>query len=133
MLPFSSMSGEVAAKIEPIATLHAVDREGRTIDLAPARPLLDRVLREWNPERIQLFGSRARGDANLDSDWDILVVVPEASLVPADPLVPWRLRRDTGVRADIIVYSSREFEAERDVPNTLAYEAASAGVALYER
>ena len=31
------------------------------------------------------------------------------------------------------LYSSREFEAERDVPNTLAYEAASAGVALYER
>ena len=101
-LPFNSMSGEVAAKIEPIATLHAVDRNGRTIDLAPAWPLLDRVLREWTPERIQLFGSRARGDANLDSDWDILVVVPEAS-VPADPLVPWRLRRDTGVRTDVIV------------------------------
>lgn len=133
MLPFNSMSGEVAAKVEPIATLHAVDRNGRTIDLAPAWPLLDRVLREWNPERIQLFGSRARGEANLESDWDILVVVPEASLVPADPLVPWRLRRDTGVRADVVVYSSREFEAERDVPNTLAYEAASAGVALYER
>jgi len=127
------MSGEIPAKVEPVATLHAVDRKGRTIDLAPARPLLDRVLREWTPERIQLFGSRARGDANPDSDWDILVVVPDASGAPADPLVPWRLRRDTGVRADLVVYSSREFEAERDVPNTLAYEAASAGVALYER
>jgi predicted nucleotidyltransferase len=127
------MSGEVAAKFEPIATLHAADRNGCTIDLAPAWPLLRRVLREWNPERIQLFGSRARGDANPDSDWDILVVVPEASLVAADPLVPWRLRRDSGVRADVVIYSSREFEAERDVPNTQAFEAASAGVALYER
>ena len=127
------MSAEVAAKFEPIATLHAVDRKGRSVDLAPAWPLLERVLREWNPERIQLFGSRARGDASPDSDWDILVVVPEASLVAADPLVPWRLRRDSGVRADVVVYSSREFEAERNVPNTLAYEAASAGVALYER
>ena len=127
------MSGEVAAKVERIATLHAVDRNGRTIDLSPAWPLLHRVLREWKPERIQLFGSRARGDANPDSDWDILVVVPETSLVAVDPLVPWRLRRDSGVRADVIVYSSGEFEAERDVPNTLAYEAASAGVALYER
>ncbi len=126
------MSGEVAAHLEPITTLHAVDRKGHAIDLAPAWPLLDRLMREWTPERIQLFGSRARGDANLESDWDILVVVPEAS-APADPLATWRLRRDTGVRADVIVYSSREFEAERDVPNTLAYEAASAGVALYER
>ena len=61
------------------------------------------------------------------------MVVPEASLVAADPLVPWRLRRDSGVRANLVVYSSREFEAERNVPNTLAYQAASAGVALYER
>jgi predicted nucleotidyltransferase len=129
------LSARCRARLPPrlrIARLHAVDRKGRTIDLAPVWPLLNGVLREWNPERIQLFGSRARGDANRDSDWDILVVVPEAS-VPADPLVPWRLRRDTGVRADVIVYSSSEFEAERDVPNTLAYEAASAGVALYER
>jgi len=133
VLPFNSMSGEAAAKVDPIATLHAVDREGRTVDLAPAWPLLERVLRDWNPERIQLFGSRARGDANPDSDWDILVVVPQASLVAADPLVPWRLRRDSGVRADVVVYSARDFEAERNVPNTLAYEAASAGVALYER
>jgi hypothetical protein len=39
----------------------------------------------------------------------------------------------TGVRADVIVYSSHDFEAERAVPNTLAYEVASGGVALYER
>jgi len=133
VLPSKSMSGEVPAKVEPIATLHAVDHMGRPIDLAPAWPLLHRVFREWDPERVQLFGSRARGDASPDSDWDILVVVPEPSLVAADPLVPWRLRRDSGVRADVVVYSSSEFEAERGVPNTLAYEAASAGVTLYER
>ena len=113
--------------------LRAIDRKGHPIDLAPAWPLLDRVLREWEPERIQLFGSRARSDAHRDSDWDLLVVVPEASSASADPLVPWRLRRDTGVRADVVVYSSQDFDAERTVPNTLAYEAASAGVALYER
>ncbi len=127
------MSGEVAAKLEPIAMLHAVDRNGHNIDLAPVLPLLERVLREWVPKRIQLFGSRARGEANRDSDWDFLVVVPEASSASTDPLVPWRLRRDTGVRADVVVYTAADFEAERAVPNTLAFEAASAGVALYER
>jgi uncharacterized protein len=127
------MSGEVAAKVEPMAMLHAVDRNGHNIDLAPVLPLLERVLREWVPKRIQLFGSRARGEANRDSDWDFLVVVPEASSASTDPLVPWRLRRDTGVRADVVVYTAADFEAERAVPNTLAYEAASAGVALYER
>lgn len=66
------MPRESAAQIEPVATLHAVDRNGHAIDLAPAWPLLDRVLREWQPLRIQLFGSRARGDANRESDWDLL-------------------------------------------------------------
>lgn len=55
------------------------------------------------------------------------MVVPEASLVPADSLVACRLRRDSGVRADLTVWSRREFEAERKVPNTLAFEAASPG------
>jgi uncharacterized protein len=127
------MPGEGAAQIERVATLHAVDRSGHPIDLAPAWPLIERMVREWVPERIQLFGSRARGDAQRDSDWDFLVVVPEASSASTDPLVPWRLRRDTGVRADVVVYTAADFEAERAVPNTLAYEAACAGVALYER
>jgi predicted nucleotidyltransferase len=133
VLSFSSISGVVAAKLEPIAMFHAVDRNGHSIGLAPALPLLERVLSEWAPERIQLFGSRARGDANRESDWDFLGVVPEASSASADPLVPWRLRRDTGVRVDVVVYTAADFEAERAVPNTLAFEAASAGVALCER
>lgn len=113
--------------------IRAIDRAGHTIDLAPAWPLLERVLREWQPERIQLFGSRARGEAHPESDWDFLVVVPDSCSASNDPLVPWRLRRDAGVRADVVVYSAQDFDAERTVPNTLAYEATSAGVALYER
>jgi hypothetical protein len=61
------------------------------------------------------------------------LATPEPSSASTDPLVAWRLRRDTGVRADVVVYSAADFEAERAVPNALAYEAASAGVALYER
>ena len=95
--------------------------------IARARP------REWEPERIHLFGSRARGEAHSESDWDFLVVVPDWSVAPDDPLVPRRLRKDAGVHADIVVYFSRDFHSERTVPNTLAYEATSAGVALYER
>ena len=31
-----------------------------------------------------LFGSRARGDYNFDSDWDILILIDKAKLDPAD-------------------------------------------------
>jgi hypothetical protein len=44
-------------------------------------PVLDAVVRRlvevYHPERIYLFGSAARGDANRDSDYDVMVIVPD--------------------------------------------------------
>lgn len=39
---------------------------------------LERLVEAFGPERIYLFGSRARGTARPDSDVDVLVVVPTA-------------------------------------------------------
>lgn len=38
--------------------------------------ICDRIAREFRPERIILFGSYARGDADEDSDVDLLVIMP---------------------------------------------------------
>lgn len=35
--------------------------------------------------RVSLYGSRARGDANADSDWDIHI------LIPGQERIPWAL------------------------------------------
>ncbi|MBL7775108.1 MAG: nucleotidyltransferase domain-containing protein [Saprospiraceae bacterium] len=36
-------------------------------------------VRDIDPEaEIRLFGSRARGDSRVDSDWDILILTPKA-------------------------------------------------------
>ena len=44
-------------------------------------PLLAEIVRRlveaYQPERIYLFGSKARGDAGADSDYDLMVVVPD--------------------------------------------------------
>jgi len=34
--------------------------------------------------RVLLYGSRARGDARQDSDWDLLVLLDKKQLTPAD-------------------------------------------------
>jgi predicted nucleotidyltransferase len=39
--------------------------------------IVRRLVEALRPERIYLFGSRARGDARADSDYDLLVVVRE--------------------------------------------------------
>ena len=39
--------------------------------------VVSRLVRAYQPERVYLFGSAARGDAGPDSDYDIVVVVAE--------------------------------------------------------
>lgn len=67
-----------------------------------------------------LFGSRARGEASKDSDWDILIVLPKDRLEQKDydqvsfPLVElgWSL----GEQINPIVYTRREWEASSITP-----------------
>jgi predicted nucleotidyltransferase len=76
--------------------------------------MVDTIVNEVAPETIILFGSRARGDAGVDSDVDLIVVETE-------PFSPQRSRRketarlymalrDLGVSKDILLYSRDEFE-----------------------
>jgi predicted nucleotidyltransferase len=104
------------------------------IDLSPIQALVERIVARWRPEQIWLFGSRARGDARASSDWDLLVVVPDdIEVAELDPLVGWRLQKDSGVRADVVPCRSSDFREDRDTPNTLACDAAVEGLLIYER
>ena len=105
------------------------------LDVRPLAVLVERIEARWSPAQIWLFGSRARGDAHAASDWDLLVVVPDhlPDAAVDDPLIGWRLQKDSGVYADVIACKREEFEAARTTPNTLAFEAVTNGVLLYER
>lgn len=104
------------------------------IDLSPLRGLLTRIAATWHAEQIWLFGSRARGEASAESDWDLLVVVPDATDDESvDPVAAWRLARESGVPADIVPCRATDFREDQRTPNTLAYEATARGVLVYER
>lgn len=65
----------------------------------------------YQPVRIYLFGSVARGDDGPDSDLDFLVVVPDD--VPDDKLRPGAGRkavRGTGFAKDIVPWRKSDFE-----------------------
>ena len=105
------------------------------LDTSAVRPVIARLIARWHPLAIWLFGSRARGDARPDSDWDLLVIVPDCP-EPADfddPMTLWRVKREPGLCSDLVVYRASEFEEDRGVPNTLAYSTSVDGVLLYER
>ena len=106
---------------------------GQTLDVRPIEVLLERMIAEFRPIEVRLFGSRARGEAGAASDWDLFAVVPDDLEAADDMFAGYRLRRETHTRADIILCPLSEFIEDRDTPNTLAYEAAHHGVTLYER
>lgn len=94
--------------------------------------LLDRIVPAMNPEAVYLFGSRARGDAREDSDYDLLVVVPDDT--PKDMRSPRRAyeaKIGTGIPADIVPCSRTGFERAKDMVGTLSYEASHFGVRVY--
>ena len=46
------------------------------VSMTDIENLADRIAREFDPEKIILFGAYARGTAGPDSDVDLLVVLP---------------------------------------------------------
>jgi predicted nucleotidyltransferase len=82
----------------------------------PALRRIVRALREYGAERIILFGSRARGDALPDSDYDIIVIraTDRDFTQRLRDVVPYILR--AGVRMDVIVYTPEEWEVVQAGP-----------------
>jgi len=95
--------------------------------------IVERLVNEFAPLRIILFGSRVRGQARLDSDVDLLVVVPQAADSRRAAVEMMRALRDLPVGKDIIVTTPDRL-AQRGQVNGLVYKTALAeGRVLYER
>ena len=87
----------------------------------------------FQPDRVVLFGSRARGDHDEDSDIDILVVMPEVGNHWDMAVAMRRALRGVRVPKDVLVLSRSEYAVERLIPGSLAYPAEHEGTVLYAR
>lgn len=75
------------------------------------------ALEGYTIEKIILFGSRARGEYNDDSDYDIYVVMQnDLSRVTRIQLTDKILEQlaESGIWADVIIRSKREVEIYKD-------------------
>ncbi len=87
-------------------------------------PVLDqivaRLVKAYQPERIYLSGSEARGESGHDSDHDLLLIVPEdAPPERRDSDLGYRALRGTGIGADILVWTRTAFERRRHFVGSL--------------
>ncbi len=92
-----------------------------------------RIGREFDAERVILFGSYAQGTVTEDSDVDLLVVA-NTDLPPRERYSAVR-RLVTNVPAsfDIVVKTPAEYERWRSIVNHIVYFADKYGRVLYER
>ena len=91
-----------------------------------------RVVQDLRPEAIYLFGSRARGDSDADSDYDLLVIVPDDTPPASRSLeATTRVARDPGVPLDIVPCRRSVFERKRQHIGTLSYSATHEGRLVY--
>lgn len=96
----------------PVAGLPAGD--------AVLAEMVDRLVHALHPEQIYLFGSRARGDAGPDSDYDLLAVVSEPGPAPhRRDVLAFRALCGLGVSKDVVVYTREDFESRSRAATSL--------------
>ena len=105
-----------------------------TIDNNLLEKITRRLVAEFEPEQIILFGSHAWGTPGEDSDLDLLVIVSQSDLPPAQRDMQAHLAmRGLLVPMDILVKTRREFERYSQVRASLEYKILRQGKVLYER
>lgn len=103
-----------------------------SLDAATAE-LLRRLVALYEPEQVWLFGSRARGDARDDSDWDLLVVVPDdASAERRRARAAHEAVIGLEHGADVVVWPRSAFEARLPLAASLPRAVVDRGVLLHE-
>ena len=95
--------------------------------------IVDKIVSGFSPQKIILFGSYATGNPNNDSDLDLLII--------KDTDLPRHKRSfeiqksliGSMIPMDILVYTSKEFELEKNIKNSFLYSAIQTSKILYER
>jgi predicted nucleotidyltransferase/HEPN domain-containing protein len=85
------------------------------------------------PVRVVLFGSRARGDARADSDYDIMVEVGDDVEHRQLWSALYDAMRDNDWPVEVVLCTSDGFERTRDHPFYVNYDIAREGRVLYRR
>lgn len=83
--------------------------------------------------KIMLFGSRARGEFNEDSDWDFLIILKKPMDDKARKDLWYRIYQKFHqyfpyISIDLIIIDAKSFENEKNIANTISNEVYIEGI-----
>ena len=95
--------------------------------------MVDRIVEQFHPLRVILFGSHARGTAVADSDVDLLVVLADVVDKRRATVEIRRALGDLPVSKDIIVTTPDEIARRGHLAGSVLRPALQEGKILYEQ
>ncbi len=95
--------------------------------------IVQRITRTIRPEKVVLFGSRARGEARADSDIDLLVIAESQQPRYARSAPLYGALSDILMPMDIVVYTPAEVEEWRAVSQAFITRSLREGEVIYEK
>ncbi len=106
----------------------------RVIESTILEAMNKRLVEEFDPEQVYLFGSHAWGLPDDDSDVDLLVIVRETDETPSRRAQrAHRCLGGLGIPKDVLVQTRREVDRAMQVRTSLIRHVIENGRLLYER
>ena len=104
--------------------------------IVQADPLLQEVVSRlraaYQPDRIYLFGAHARNEQGPDSDYDILVVVPDdAPIDRRESRLAYQVLWGLRVSADVLVWRRTAFDSRLHLAASLPSTVLREGILLH--
>jgi excisionase family DNA binding protein len=98
------------------------------------RRVVDAIVTSVQPDGVILFGSRARGDFRVDSDFDLAILAPDGVArrqVAMRAYESLAAVADRSVAVDIVVLTPSLIAAEQDLTGSIARAVSREGVFVY--
>jgi predicted nucleotidyltransferase len=95
--------------------------------------MVRRIVERFDPEKVILFGSHARGTAGPDSDVDLLVVMPVPGSKRDQQIEIRAALRGFRIPKDVIVTTPEDLARRSGIPGTIERPAVRDGIVLYAR
>lgn len=95
------------------------------------KSILEKLIPEFQPTKIFLFGSRCKGNFKADSDYDLFLIVNKSDISRHERMTKALMALwGCGVKVDVFIYTEAEFNDWKDEFSSIPYTVATEGLEL---